>query len=81
LASRENQLWIALRRSWLSSRRRSINDDRIGEVEHAHAMFALKSGVTLPHSKAIYVWSDDLTIITRGSRYRAADICVKLGEG
>lgn len=40
-----------------------------------------KSGVTLPHSKAINVWSDDLTIITRGSRYRAADICVKLGEG
>ena len=25
-----------------SSRRRSINDDRIGEVEHAHATFALK---------------------------------------
>ena len=40
-----------------------------------------KSGVKPPHSKAINVWSDDLTIITRRSRYRVAVICVTLGEG
>jgi len=76
-----NQIWITLRRSWLSSRRRSINDDRIAEVEHAHTMFALKSAVKAPHSKAINIWSDDLTIITRRSRYRVAVICVTLGVG
>ena len=31
--------------------------------------------------QAINVWSDDLTIITRRSRYRVAVICVTLGEG
>jgi hypothetical protein len=28
-------MWIALRKSWVSLRRRRINEDRIGEHEHA----------------------------------------------
>ena len=57
------------------------NCETVKTRSNIHAMFGLKKRRQAPHSKAINVWSDDLTIITPRSRYRAAVICVTLGEG
>jgi hypothetical protein len=43
--------------------------------------FVRRRGYSPGDAQDINVWSDDLTIITRRSRYRVAVIYVKLGEG